>query len=70
MKFSVIIPAYNCEKTLEAAVESVRASGLPDYEILLIDDGSQDGTPALCDRLCAQMPEVRCIHQENAGVPS
>lgn len=68
MKFSVIIPAYNCEKTLEAAVESVRASGLPDYEILLIDDGSQDGTPALCDRLCAQMPEVRCIHQENAGV--
>lgn len=68
MKFSVIIPAYNCEKTLEATVESVRASGLTDYEILLVDDGSQDGTPALCDRLCAQMPEVRCIHQENAGV--
>lgn len=68
MKFSVIIPAYNCEKTLEATVESVRVSGLKDYEILLVDDGAQDGTPALCDRLCAQYPEVRCIHQENAGV--
>lgn len=68
MKFSVIIPAYNCEKTLEATVQSVRASGLTDYELLLVEDGAQDGTPALCDRLCAQYPEVRCIHQENAGV--
>lgn len=68
MTFSIIIPAYNCEKTLETTVDSVRASGLYDYEILLIDDGSRDNTPALCDRLCEAYPEVRCIHQQNAGV--
>lgn len=68
LTFSIIIPAYNCEKTLETTVDSVRASGLYDYEILLIDDGSRDNTPALCDRLCEAYPEVRCIHQQNAGV--
>lgn len=68
MTFSIIIPAYNCEKTLATTVDSVRTSGLYDYEILLIDDGSRDSTPALCDRLCKAYPEVRCIHQQNAGV--
>ncbi len=68
MTFSVIIPCYNCAETLEATVKSVCASGLIDYEILLIDDGSTDGTAELCDRLCAHDPAIRCIHQENAGV--
>ena len=48
MTFSVIIPCYNCVKTLEATVNSIRACGLTDYEILLIDDGSADGTAKLC----------------------
>lgn len=68
MTFSIIIPAYNCEKTLEATVDSVRAAGLWDYEIILVDDGSRDNTPALCDQLCETWPEVCCIHQQNAGV--
>ena len=68
MTFSVIIPCYNCVKTLEATVNSIRACGLTDYEILLIDDGSTDGTTELCDTLCVRYPELRCIHQENAGV--
>ena len=68
MTFSVIIPCYNCAETLEATVKSVCASGLIDYEILLIDDGSTDGTAELCDSLCAYDPAIRCIHQENAGV--
>lgn len=68
MNFSVIIPCYNCVKTLETTVESIRASGLRNYELLLIDDGSTDGTGALCDALCAKYPELRCIHQPNAGV--
>lgn len=68
MIFSVVIPCYNCAKTLEATVNSVRACGLTDYEILLIDDGSSDGTAKLCDTLCVRYPELRCVHQENAGV--
>ena len=68
MTFSVIIPCYYCAETLEATVKSVCASGLIDYEILLIDDGSTDGTAELCDSLCAYDPAIRCIHQENAGV--
>lgn len=68
MKFTIVIPCYNCIRTLETTVESVRRAGLPDYELLLIDDGSTDGTDALCDALCAKYPEFRCIHQPNAGV--
>lgn len=55
MIFSVIIPCYNCVKTLEATVNSIRVCGLSDYEILLIDDGSNDGTAELCDRLAEKM---------------
>ena len=68
MTFSVIIPCYNCVKMLEATVNSIRACGLTDYEILLIDDGSADGTAKLCDTLCVRYPELRCVHQQNAGV--
>lgn len=68
MNFSVIIPCYDCAATLETTVNSIRASGLTDYEILLIDDGSTDGTAAVCDRMSAEYPGIRCIHQENAGV--
>lgn len=68
MIFSVVIPCYNCVKTLETTVNSVRTCGLTDYEILLIDDGSADGTAKLCDTLCVRYPELRCVHQENAGV--
>ena len=68
MIFSVVIPCYNCVKTLETTVNSVRACGLTDYEILLIDDGSADGTAKLCDTLCVRYPELRCVHQKNAGV--
>ena len=68
MTFSVIIPCYNCVKTLEDTVNSIRASGLTDYEILLIDDGSADGTAELCDGLSSKFTEIRCVHQKNAGV--
>ena len=68
MTFSVIIPCYNCAETLGATAKSVCTSCLIDYEILLIDDGSTDGTAELCDSLCAYDPAIRCIHQENAGV--
>ena len=68
MIFSVIIPCYNCVKTLKTTVDSICESGLSDYEILLVDDGATDGTAELCARLCRAHPNIRCIHQPNAGV--
>lgn len=65
---SVIIPCYNCETTLAATVESVLAAGLGDCELILVDDGSTDGTAALCDALSAKYDRLCCVHQPNAGV--
>lgn len=70
MKYSVIIPCYKCEATLKKTVASIQACGLTDFEIILVDDGSPDGTPALCDRLAAEHGNVRCFHQTNGGVSS
>jgi len=66
--FSVIIPVYNCKSYLMETVDQIRNAGLWDYEILLIDDGSTDGTKEICDGLVSAHEEVRCIHQPNAGV--
>lgn len=70
MKYSVIIPAYNCEKTIEPTVKSVFASGLTDFEIIIVNDGSKDNTKAICDKLTQEYSEVICIHKENGGVSS
>lgn len=67
MKISFVIPVYNCIESLRQCVESIRAARVEDCEILLIDDGSTDGSGELCDALAASFPEVRAIHQENAG---
>ena len=67
MKISFIIPVYNCKAYLPACVDSIRAVGMEDYEILLIDDGSTDGGGEVCDALAARFPEIRVVHQSNAG---
>ena len=54
--FSVVIPCYNCINTLEATVNSVQLSGLTDYEILLIDDGSNDGSTAILEEYAKRNP--------------
>lgn len=70
MKYSVIIPCYKCEATLEKTISSIQSCGLTDFEIILVDDGSPDGTPALCDRLAVEQGNVRVFHQPNGGVSS
>lgn len=65
---SVILPAYNAERTLSAAVESLLQQRYSDWELLLVDDGSSDGTPALCDSLAAHDARIRVFHKINAGV--
>lgn len=67
MKFSFIIPVYNCKEYLPDCVDSIRAVGAADYELLLIDDGSTDGSGEICDELARQFPEVQVVHQANAG---
>lgn len=68
MTYSVIIPIYNAERYLPACLDSVLAQNTPsEYEAILVDDGSTDGSGTLCDRYAAGDRRFRVIHQENAG---
>ena len=65
---SIITPVYNAVKTLEACLQSVIEQNYDEWELLLVDDGSTDGSAALCDALAGREPRIRVIHQPNAGV--
>ena len=65
---SVIMPVYNAAAHLEAAVQSVLHQTLQDLELILVDDGSTDGSAALCDAAAAADCRVRTVHQSNAGI--
>jgi len=66
----VIVPVYNIIPYLPRCVESLQKQTYPELEILLIDDGSTDDTPALCDRLAENDPRIRVFHKENGGPSS
>ena len=68
MKLSVIIPIYSAEATLDRCVESILAQSVADMELILVDDGSPDNCPQLCDKWTAADPRVVTIHQENGGL--
>ena len=66
---SVIVPVYQVESYLERAVESLLAQTLEELEIILVDDGSTDQSPRICDEYARRFPEkVRVLHQENRGL--
>lgn len=65
---SVVIPVYNAEQFLPACLDSVLHQDYPSFEILVIDDGSTDGSAALIDRYAAREPRIVALHQRNAGV--
>ena len=66
---SVIVPVYQAEKFLRDCVESVRRQTFSDWELLLVDDGCTDGSPALCDELAWEDDRIRVFHKErNSGV--
>ncbi|MCM1224688.1 MAG: glycosyltransferase, partial [Lachnospiraceae bacterium] len=67
-KVSIIIPIYNVETYLERCVNSIRNQTLRELEIILIDDGSPDACPQMCDRYAAEDERIKVIHQPNAGV--
>ena len=68
MKVSVIIPCYNAQAYLRECVESVLTQSERDIEVILVDDGSADGTLALANALAQQDSRVQVMHQQNAGV--
>lgn len=68
--FSVIVPIYKVESYLEKCVDSILGQTFSDFELLLIDDGSPDGCPAMCDAYATKDPRVRVIHKENGGLVS
>lgn len=67
---SVIVPVYNTSKYLERCVNSLLKQTYRELEIILVDDGSTDGSGALCDRFAAENPRVRVFHKENGGSSS
>ena len=68
VKLSIIIPVYAVETTLNQCIESVVSQDYNDFELLLVDDGSPDHCPQICDRWAAKDQRVRVIHQKNGGL--
>lgn len=67
---SIIIPVYNAEKYLRQCLDSIQQQTYPDWEAILVDDGSSDGSPAICDEYAQKDGRFRVVHQANAGVSS
>ena len=68
IKVSVIVPIYNVEKYLKRAVDSLVNQTLKDIEIILVDDGSPDGCPAIIDKYEKDYPNIIAVHKENGGL--
>ena len=68
--FSIIVPVYKVEPYLEKCVESVLEQVFTDFELLLVDDGSPDRCPVMCDELAMKDKRIRVIHKKNGGLSS
>lgn len=70
MKISVIVPIYKVEKYLEKCIKSIINQTFSDLEIILVDDGSPDNCPHICDDFARQDSRITVIHKENGGLVS
>ena len=68
MTVSVVIPVYNVKPFLARCVRSVLNQTYKDLEIILVDDGSTDGSGELCDQMASDEPQIRVVHQKNQGL--
>lgn len=66
-QISVIIPVYNCETYIEKTIHSVMAQSYTDWELLLVNDGSTDGSRKICADMAVRDPRIRLIDKENGG---
>ncbi len=67
---SVIVPVYKVEKYLEKCVESIRNQTYQNLEIILVDDGSPDNCPKMCDELAKKDTRIKVVHKQNGGLSS
>lgn len=67
-KISFIVPIYDVELYLRKCVDSLLHQDYEDYEIILVDDGSPDKCPSICDEYATRFDKIRVIHQENKGL--
>ena len=67
-EISIIVPVYKVEKYLNRCIDSILAQSFPDFELILVDDGSPDKSGKICDDYAAKDSRVKVIHKENAGV--
>ena len=65
---SVVLPIYNIEEYLDRCMQAVLNQTYDNLEILMVDDGSPDGCPALCDQYALKDPRVRPLHKKNGGL--
>lgn len=70
MKFSVIIPIYNAEKTIAKCLDSLLSQDCNDTEIILVNDGSTDTSGEICKKYASIHPEIKYLEKENGGVSS
>lgn len=69
-RLSIIIPVYNAEEYLDRCLVSIMEQSFSSYEVILVDDGSTDSSPLICDRYSSTDPRFRTIHKKNGGVSS
>lgn len=68
IKFSIVFPIYNVEKYLQRCLDSVLGQTYKNYEVIMVDDGSTDNCPAICDNYAARDARIKVIHKQNAGL--
>lgn len=67
-ELSIIVPIYKVEKYLDECIQSILHQTFTDFELILVDDGSPDACPQMCDAIAEQDSRVRVIHQKNGGL--
>ena len=66
--FSIVLPIYNVEKYLDRCINSIINQDFCDYEIILVDDGSKDSCPVLCDEWALKDERIKAVHKKNGGL--
>ncbi len=70
MRFSIVVPVYNVEKYIRECLDSIHNQNFDDYEVVLIDDGSQDDSGEICDEYAHKYANIKVVHKDNQGLVS